>query len=1340
MASNLVQLQVPTLKKENYERWCIQFKALFGSQELWEVVSSGYVVPTAEQEAVYTADQRNTLKDLRKKDQKALYLLYQGLEDSTFEKVAEATTSKQVWDTLSTIYKGVDRVKKVRLQSLRADFETAHINEGESISDYHSRLILIVNQMRRNGERLDEVRVVEKILRSLTSKFEHVVTAIEESKDLEVMSAEELLGSLLVHEQRIQKNASPTTLEQALESKLNIDKPNKGRGQWNSRRGSSSNRSRGRARGRGRGYAQNQGQSQEWRSTRGKAHIQCHNCKQYGHYANECSHKNGEHVNMAESSGNTDEELTVLLAHHDSSSQQDVWYLDSGASNHMCGKKEFFAELKEGAYGSVSLGDSSKLPVEGKGKIKIIQKDGKEEYISDTYYIPGMKSNILSIGQLLQKGYIIHMENMLLTLRNARRKLIARVRMSKNRMFPLNLNTKIGSCNIGVMEDESWKWHLRFGHLNFNGLKLLSSGGMVRGLPQIEATRQVCEGCVLGKQARLSFPVGDTWRAKAPLQLVHTDICGPLDPMSYGGNRYFITFIDDFSRKTWVYFLKEKSAALKIFKEFKALTEAESNHKLVAVRSDRGGEYTSNAFQAYCKEQGIRHQLTAAYTPQQNGIAERKNRTILDMTRSMLKEKNLPKELWAEAVACSIYLLNRCPTKSVKRMTPQEAWSGYKPNVTHLRIFGCVAYAQVPEAKRRKLDDRGEKCVFVGYSEESKAYKLYNPLTGKLVVSRDVIFSEEETWTWNNKEVSKEKIVSTDFEEPEVVPPIEQQPAQTITTTPVHRIARSGPTSSEESSSSTPVRLRSLTEIYGQEEEEETNLFCLYADHEPFSFNEAVEEDCWKKAMEEEIHAIEKNDTWELTKLPPNQKAIGVKWVYKIKRTADGSVDRYKSRLVAKGYKQKYGVDYDEVYAPVARLDTVRLLISLAAHHKWKIYQLDVKSAFLNGVLEEEVYVEQPEGFQVQGEEDKVYRLKKALYGLKQAPRAWNSRIDNYLHQNGFQKCPYEHSVYMKNGEKGEFLIICLYVDDLLFTGNNEAMFHEFKQSMFSEFEMTDNGLMSYFLGIEVKQESDGIYISQQRYMRDILKKFNMDKCNTVNTPVATGLKLSKGGEGEFVNSTVYKSLVGSLRYLTITRPDIVYGVGLVSRYMETPRESHWLAAKRILRYIRGTLNYGLFYNFGEDAKLFGYSDSDWGGDQDERKSTTGYVFFLGSTAFSWTSKKQSIVALSSCEAEYVAVASTVCEAIWLRNLLKSVCHPQVESTVIHVDNVSAIKLAKNPVQHGRSKHIDTRFHFLRDHVKQKTIELVYCHTKEQVADIFTKPLPIETFRLLREMLGMKAF
>ena len=324
----------------------------------------------------------------------------------------------------------------------------------------------------------------------------------------------------------------------------------------------------------------------------------------------------------------------------------------------MCGKKELFMELAEGVHGSVSLGDSSKLSVEGRGKIKIYQKDGKPEYISDVYYIPNMKSNILSIGQLLEKGYKVYMENNHLWLKNAKGGLIACIKMTRNRMFPLHLNTKVEKCFQGLMKNESWRWHLRFGHLNFSGLKLLSTAGMVRGLPTIDPPSHTCEVCIIGKQTRLPFPNGKSWRAEAPLQLVHTDICGPLDPVSLGGNRYFITFIDDFSRKLWVYILKEKSAAFTTFKNFKALVEAESGHKLITLRSDRGGEYTSNMFQGYCREQGIKRHFTNAYTPQQNGIVERKNRTILDMTKIMLKQKGLRKQFWAEAVAFSTYLLN----------------------------------------------------------------------------------------------------------------------------------------------------------------------------------------------------------------------------------------------------------------------------------------------------------------------------------------------------------------------------------------------------------------------------------------------------------------------------------------------------------------------------------------------------------------------------------------------------------------------------------------------------------------------------------------------------------
>ena len=397
---------------------------------------------------------------------------------------------------------------------------------------------------------------------------------------------------------------------------------------------------------------------------------------------------------------------------------------------------------------------------------------------------------------------------------------------------------------------------------------------------------------------------------------------------------------------------------------------------------------------------------------------------------------------------------------------------------------------------------------------------------------------------------------------------------------------------------------------------------------------------------------------------------------------------------------------------------------------------MDVKSAFLNGVLEEEVYIEQPQGYEVKGEEDKVLRLKKALYGLKQAPRAWNARIDKYFRGRGFIKCPYEHALYIKI-QNDDILIVCLYVDHLIFIGSNPSMFEEFKKEMTKEFEMTDIGFMSYYLGIEVKQEDHRILISQEGYAKEVLKKFKMDDSNTVSTPMECGIKLSNHEEGEKVDPTLFKSLVGSLRYLTCTRPDILYAVGVVSRHMEHPTTTHLKAAKRILRYIKGTTNFGLYYTVSNDYKLLGYSDSDWGGDIDDRKSTSGFVFYIGDTTFSWMSKRLQIVTLSTCEAEYVAAPSCVCHALWLQNLLKELSFPQKEPTKIIVDNKSAIALAKNPVFHDRSKHIDTRYHYIRECVTQKEVQLEYVKTHDQVADIFTKPLKREDFVKLRTLLGV---
>jgi transposase InsO family protein len=301
-----------------------------------------------------------------------------------------------------------------------------------------------------------------------------------------------------------------------------------------------------------------------------------------------------------------------------------------------------------------------------------------------------------------------------------------------------------------ITNNEEWLWQLRLGHLNFTSLKMLASKNMVKGMPHINHPDEVCESCVLSKHHRTSFAKEVNWKKNKPLELVHTDVCGPIKLMSTGQNRYFLTFTNDFSRKTWIYFLKKKSEVLNYFKDFKAIVEKQSGCKIRTVRSNQGGEYTSNDFDAFCTQQGIRHQITPAYTPQLNGVAERNNQTILDMARSLLKAKKLPKQYWAEVVSCAVYLLNRCPTRSLQAVTPEEAWSGHKPSVTHLRVFGCVAYTKILDARRTKLDDKSEKCIFVGYGDRRMGYKLYNPITKKVIMSRDIIFKEDKTWQWND--------------------------------------------------------------------------------------------------------------------------------------------------------------------------------------------------------------------------------------------------------------------------------------------------------------------------------------------------------------------------------------------------------------------------------------------------------------------------------------------------------------------------------------------------------------------------------------------------------------
>lgn len=521
------------------------------------------------------------------------------------------------------------------------------------------------------------------------------------------------------------------------------------------------------------------------------------------------------------------------------------------------------------------------------------------------------------------------------------------------------------------------------------------------------------------------------------------------------------------------------------------------------------------------------------------------------------------------------------------------------------------------------------------------------------------------------------------------------------------------------------------------EEEGEMLLLCL--NEEPRNFAEASQLKEWIEACLDELQSIEKNKVWSLVDLPEGVKPIGLWWLFKIKFNSDGSIKKYKSRLVAKGYVQQYGIDYEEVFAPVARLETIRLLVSIAAARGWEVHHLDVKTAFLHGELKETVYVLQPEGFEVKGSERKVYKLHKALYGLKQAPRAWNNKLNGILLELGFSRCTKEPSVYRKTVNTN-ILVVAVYVDDLFVTGASPKIISEFKKEMASNFDMSDLGMLSYYLGIEVSQEEGRITLNQRRYATKILEESGMIKCNMSHVPMEQGLKLEKSIEEADIEATSYRRNVGCLRYLLHTRPDMAYTVGVLSRYMQCPKTSHGAAMKHCLRYLQGTTALGLVFTRSNSVvpRLIGYSDSSHNIDPDDGRSTAGHIFYLGENVITWSSAKQETVALSSCEAEFMAGTEAAKQAIWLQELLSEITKEFVQKVVIRIDNQSAIALTRNPVFHGRSKHIHARFHFIRECVERGQVTVEHVSGDQQKADILTKALGRIKHKEMRDLIGMQ--
>jgi hypothetical protein len=489
----------------------------------------------------------------------------------------------------------------------------------------------------------------------------------------------------------------------------------------------------------------------------------------------------------------------------------------------------------------------------------------------------------------------------------------------------------------------------------------------------------------------------------------------------------------------------------------------------------------------------------------------------------------------------------------------------------------------------------------------------------------------------------------------------------------------------------------------------------------PTGYSQAAKEPCWQQAMQEELHALEANQTWDIVDCPSGVTPLGCRWVYSVKIKADGSLDRYKARLVALGNHQKYGEHYEETFAPVAKMGTIRTILAIAASKHWCLHQLDVKNAFLHGDLTEDIYMRPPAGL-FSTPTSAVCKLRRSLYGLKQAPRAWYERFTSVLLQFDFLKSKYDASLFLRKTANGVVFLL-VYVDDIVITGTDLALIDQLKQHLQKSFHMKDLGPLTYFLGLEIHAGSHGIFLSQHKYAMDLVAAAGLQHLPPLDTPMEINLKLRKD-EGDLLSDpAAYRTLVGSLLYLTHTRPDISFAVQQVSQFMASPRHLHMAAVRRILRYIHGTIRSGLCYPAGTSLDLIAYSDADYAGCSDTRRSITGWCMFLGPALISWKSKKQDRVSKSSTESEYRAMSQACSEIIWLHGLLAELGFQQCTPTPLFADNTSAIHLTANPIFHERTKHIEVDCHFIRDAFAAQTISLPHVSSNLQVADVFTKTL-----------------
>lgn len=1285
---------------ENYAVWRFQLKILLNSDGHYDTIMKEK--PTEE----------TGLTAWMKADLNAQKMIVTSVTEKVMSNLLGCSNSKEMLNKLEALY-GLKPDSSVSV--LQQKFHSCLYDNRDTMAEHITKLETIAYQLKSLKEEISEQMLISKILSTLPKEYAHFHSAWD-SAPMSERTLTNLTSRLLLEESRLKNREESVALKT-----VNVEKPN-----MNSRLCFQCGKY---------GHLKKNCFSQNKSSSVGENRPKCYNCGKLGHVKKYCRlPKSGDKNNSVGSSSRERDEhssavKTKALCAITSNSiisealvsvgeDENGWFLDSAASDHMSPRRNYFRNYKTvETIRYVKLGDNSLLKVVGIGDVYIrcvVNGETNINFLEGVLHVPDLSYDLFSANKTTDKGYELGANSKMCWFSKNNERVIEGDKIGSlwtMRFEVIEESRKLISENSYAMKTESLQtWHKRLVHQNVKHVKSV----LVKNNIPFKDEEFFCDDCQYGKIHRLPFPATNT-KTTAPGEIIHSDICGPMEVESLGGSRYMLLFKDDFSHYRTVFFLKFKSDVQSVLENFIRSVKTDTGNKVKVLRTDRGREDLNKHVKEILQKFGIRHQLTTGYAPEQNGSAEREMRTLVEAARTMLCSKSLSKTLWAEAINTSVYVINRTGTSSISGggKCPFELWFGKKPDITKFQIFGDEVFCHIPKQKRRKLDPKAKKGIFVGYDENVKGYKILEQPGNQIRMYHDVVFKPAG---------------SNDFPLYVECNPTENGEVEAI---PENNEKNEEYRNNENSEPEEPTKMNLRDRSTLKKPVRYQIPVAMLAIEEPESYAESLsskDAENWNKAMKEELKSLEEYGTYYLCDLPTGKKALPNKWVYRIKMSTEGKIDKYKARLVIKGCSQQEGIDYSETFSPVAKFESIRMIVSMSPNYEMQ--QFDVPSAFLHAELTEEVYMKQPEGFE--DGSNRVCRLKRSLYGLKQAPRAWNHRFMNFMKKFNLNVSEADPCILYDDDRD---IILSIFVDDGLIASRNKTKRDKILEALKSEFKIKLEPLMRY-LGVEIQQDNDKVFISQTAYTNKIIQKFGMENSNEMATPYDPNTDLNASESLETVGAP-YREAVGSLLFLAkTTRPDIMYAVSKVSQFMESPKTNHWTAVKRILRYLKGTKEFGITYS-KTGGNLIGYSDSDFAGDTGSRKSTTGFVFLNGNGAISWCSRKQQTISLSTTEAEYIAASEAAREATWL-TVLKRELMPEFQGAItLCVDNQSAIKIMKNPELHRRTKHIDVKYHFIRSKVQDGMIEIKYVPTADQLADIFTKGLTKEKFQYLRTQIGV---